>query len=103
MLHHYCIMRRDLPMGVFAAQLIHAAGESNPEGIHSYAVALWVDDEEELAAKEARLLEHDIPHVAVREPDAPWDNQLMAIGVCPIDRSTNKQLRKIVAGLPLIK
>jgi hypothetical protein len=31
-----------------------------------------------------RVLQYaDIPHVAIREPDAPWNNQLMAIGLVP--------------------
>lgn len=103
MLHHYCLIRKDLPIGPQFAQLIHAAGESNPDGLRSYAVALYVDNEEQLKEKEAQLLHHDIKHTAVREPDEPWNNQLMVVGINPIDRSTSKPLRKIVAGLGLVK
>lgn len=108
-LTHYCVVRDDLPRGVLAAQLIHAAGESGagqqglqagPTGL--YAVALAVRDEAALLLVEDRLRFYDIPHRAIREPDAPWCGQLMAIGVVPMARD-ERTLRRVLQRLPLLK
>lgn len=102
MLHHYVIVRDDLPRGVLAAQLIHAAGESSdrvPSGTH--AVCLAVKDELELLELERRLCERDVPHTAIREPDAPWHGALMAIGIEPMART--QPMRRIFARLSLLK
>lgn len=99
---HYCIIRQDLPAGTFAAQLIHAAGES-ATGVESgtFAVALAARDENHLGFIEAKLRRLSIPHHAIREPDAPWCGALMAIGIEPVvDRSLTK---KVTKGLKLIK
>lgn len=100
---HYCIVRADLPRGVLAAQLIHAAGESSPGGLPkgTRAVALCARDELDLARIERRLQELGIDHRAIREPDSPWDGALMAIGLTPVlDRTT---LRRALARLPLLE
>jgi len=100
---HYCILRRDLPLGVFAAQLIHAAGESAGGDLpnNTFAVALGARDEAHLEFIEAKLRRLSIPHHAIREPDDPWNGALMAIGLVPVaDRKTTK---KVTKGLPLIK
>lgn len=102
-LTHYCVVRGDLPRGVLAAQLIHAAGESGA-GVAPgcFAVALAVDDEAALLRVEDRLRFYDIPHRAIREPDAPWCGQLMAIGVVPRARD-DRELRRVLQRLPLLK
>jgi hypothetical protein len=66
-LTHYCIVRRDLPLGVLSAQLIHAAGES-AKGVRPgcYAVALAANDESHLKVIEAKLKRFGISHVAIR-------------------------------------
>jgi hypothetical protein len=100
---HYCIIRRDLPLGDFAAQLIHAAGESAGGDLpnNTFAVALAARDEAHLEFIEAKLRRLSIPHTAIREPDFPWCGALMAIGLAPTaDRSTTK---KVTKGLQLIK
>lgn len=98
-LHHYVIVRRDLPLGVIAAQVIHAAGESSdrvPSG--TYAVALAARDEPHLETLEKKLIRLDIPHKAIREPDR--QDELMAIGIEPVrDR---RALRRVVQKLPLL-
>jgi len=85
-----------------AAMIIHAAGESSdgnlPDG--TYAIALAAQSEIQLLAIEKKLISNNIPHVAIREPDAPWCGQLMAIGIAPCDRA---KVRKEVSQLPLIK
>lgn len=96
-LYHYCIVRRDLPLGVMAAQLVHAAGESVdgqvPSGTH--AVVLGVENESCLSQIEDKLRLLSIPHQAIREADAPWDGALMAIGIHP---TSNRRLLKKVTG-----
>jgi hypothetical protein len=47
------------------------------------AVVLGARNESKLQRLERQLLAANIPHVAIREPDAPWDSQLMAIGIVP--------------------
>ena len=100
---HYCIVRADLPRGVLAAQLIHAAGESSPGGLPkgTRAVALAARDEPDLARIERHLQQLCIDHRAIREPDPPWDGALMAIGLVPVcDRTT---LRRALRRLPLLE
>ena len=84
------------------AQTIHAASESRTADLPAgtYAIALAAESEIQLLSIEKRLTSRNIPHVAIREPDAPWSNQLMAIGIAPCDRSF---VRKEVSQLPLIK
>lgn len=83
---HYCIVRQDLPRGVLAAQLIHAAGESAGGCLppHTRAIALAVRDEAELVEVEQSLVRLGISHRAIREPDTPWCGALMAIGIAPV-------------------
>lgn len=89
-------------MGVMAAQIIHAAGESSPGNIPkgTFAVALAAESEIHLAAIERQLITKNIDHVAIREPDAPWDGALMAIGIAPGDR---RIIGKEVSRLPLVR
>lgn len=86
MLVHTCIVRRDLPYGVQAAMLVHAAGESGPAHPGTYAVVLAAADEIHLDRIRRRLVFEGIEHVAIREPDPPYDGALMAIGLPPVER-----------------
>jgi len=101
-LYHYVVVRDDLPLGTLAAMIVHAAGESSPGSLppDTHAVVLAVHDEEALLAVEARLQGASVPHVAVREPDAPWGGALMAIGLQPAPRAA---LRMYLSSLPLLK
>lgn len=97
------IIRKDLPFGVALAQTTHAAGESAqnckvPPNTH--AVVLAVECEEALRMVERKLLQANIEISAIREPDAPYLGQLMAIGVKP---QTREKLRKLLANLPLYR
>jgi len=100
-LTHYCIVRDDLPRGVMAAQLIHAAGESGAGQRGLYAVALVVRDEPALALVADKLRFFQVPHSEIREPDPPWCGALMAIGVVPTSRD-DRSLRRVLARLPLL-
>lgn len=102
-LFHYVVLRGDLPIGDLAAQTIHAAGESArqapdlPEGTH--AVALAARDEDQLLALERALVSAAIPHRAIREPDAPFNGALLAIGIAPSPRAL---VRPFVKKFPLV-
>lgn len=96
-------MRADLPRGVLAAQVVHAAGESSPGALppNTTAVVLSVRSEAHLERIEARLVAGGVAHRAIREPDAPWQGALMAIGICPVaDRGP---LRAYTRGLQLLR
>lgn len=99
---HYCIVRGDLPRGVMAAQLIHAAGESSPGNLARgvSAVALAARDETQLLCIERRLVFDGISHRAIREPDPPWCGALMAIGLTPVNRNS---VASVLKRLPLVK
>jgi hypothetical protein len=50
---------------------------------------------------EEKLRRLCIPHAAIREPDAPWNGALMAIGIEPVvDRNT---VKKVTSSLKLLK
>lgn len=94
-------MRSDLPIGLQAANLVHAAGESAPGGLPSgtYAVALHATHAQ-LAQLLAQLRAAGVAHAAIFEPDPPWSGALMAIGLAPAPR---EEVRRVVSSLPLVK
>lgn len=69
--------------GLTGRSLVQVQPEAPPQAT---VVVLGARNEQRLLALEARLLAAGVPHVAIREPDAPWDNQLMAIGLVPAPR-----------------
>jgi hypothetical protein len=74
-------------------------GGSNPSPgsislSHTIAVVLGARNELRLLKLERTLLAAGIPHVAIREPDAPWHNQLMAIGLVPAPREAVSRYMK---------
>lgn len=95
-------MRRDIPRGVQAAQITHAAGESSPGDLASgtYAVVLTVPDEAELRALSARLHTKEIRHRTICENAPAYAGQAMAIGAEPAPRSV---LRRHFSSLPLLR
>ena len=101
---HICIVRRDLPRGVLAAQLIHAAGESSPDDLPrgTHAVALAARDEAHLEAIARRLDFDGIAHHLVHEPDPPWCGALMAVGLPPMPRDNDKPIEAL-RRLPLLR
>jgi 7-keto-8-aminopelargonate synthetase-like enzyme len=102
-LHHICIIRADLPLGVQLAQTIHAAGESSPGNLpeHTHAIALHAKDEQELLDLEKKLIEAKIDFKAIREPDMPWNGQLMTIGIKAQKRTS--KIRKLLWNLKLAR
>ena len=86
-----------------AAQLVHAAGESSPGNLPNgtHAIVLSARDEQELLMIEQQLLGAQIPHHSIREPDEPWKNSLMAIGIVPT--ADRKSIRSILSRNPLVR
>jgi len=99
---HYVIVRADLPRGIQAAQIVHAAGESVsgpvPEG--TYAVCLACPNERALVKFADELRQKGVHFTSIFEPDAPYDGALMALGLAP---RRKEELRRHVSALPLLK
>lgn len=81
---------------------VHAAGESSPGNLPQdmHAVVLAAEGEAALVAVKEKLVRAGIAHVAIREPDAPWNGALMAVGVAP---GKKEVLRRFLSSLPLLK
>lgn len=94
------MIRKDLAIGVLAAQVVHAAGESSPGNLPegTYAIVLAVPDEGALKAVAARLQLAGVKFVRIHEPDR--NNELMAIGLVPAKKEV---LRRYLSSLPLLK
>jgi len=97
---HYVIVREDLPKGVLAAHVAHAAGESGPAPPGSIAVVLGVPNESALIRVAGRLDARRIAYVLIRENAGPFDGQVTAIGIPPTN--DRKAIRKAVSDLPLV-
>ena len=94
-------MREDLPKGVLAAHVCHAAGESGPAPPGSIAVVLGVAGEPELLLVADKLDAQRVPHVLIREDSGPYEGQVTAIGIQPTnDRAS---VRKAVSSLRLVR
>lgn len=106
---HYVVLRDDLDdVGVLAAQLTHAAGESARLAVDlpkdTHAVVCSVKDEAALLALEAALTACGLPHAAIREPDEPWAFALMAIGIAPLaPHLLTGEAKRILRRLSLLK
>jgi peptidyl-tRNA hydrolase len=94
-------VRPDLPRGLLAAQVTHAAGESSTGKLNpgTYAVVLQADAQG-LLQLEQLLKDQSVPHRAIRESDEPYTGDLLAIGLCPAPRD---QVSKYVSSLPLLR
>ena len=95
------VVREDLPKGVLAAHVLHAAGESGPAPSGSIAVALGVPDEATLLIVAARLEAAGIQHVLIRENAGVFNDQATAIGVSPVTDRT--AIRRCTSALRLVK
>lgn len=90
------------------AQLGHAAGVSaaawalehhSPLPDNTHVVAVEARDEDHLEELEARARLKGLPVFAIREPDAPYNGALMALGIGPI---LKKRMEVVLRGLPLL-
>lgn len=96
---HYILVRKDLPFGVTLAQVGHAAGESmgkwaehlKDRSVHyppTSIVVLGVPNLRSLRYWEKKLWglvnsQANIYFTSIHEPDAPYNGELMAIGIWP--------------------
>lgn len=93
---HYIFVRKDIPLGVLAAMITHAAGESGALYEDNYdgrfrgatAVVLEARDQYHLDMIEKYLQSKNIQYVAVHESGGEFHGQFMAIGVVPGERET---------------
>ena len=94
------IVRSDLPKGVLAAHIAHAASEASGHP-PTIVVALAVDGETELRRVAAALVERSLTHRLVVEDAGPFSGQATALGIVPtVDREA---IRKVVSDLPLVR
>lgn len=102
-LYHYVVVRSDLPRGLQAANIVHAAGESAPGDLPegTRAVCLTAPDEATLAAVADKLRAAGVALKAIHEPDAPHHGALMAIGCAPV--RGREVLRRLLSSLPLLR
>lgn len=100
--YHYIIIRNDLSLGNFAAQLAHAAGESvsTPLPKNTHVVILAVRGEAALLAVAEKLSLSNILFTLIEEPDAPFNGAATALGIHPGPRT---HVRKVLAHLPLLR
>lgn len=103
MLTHYIIVRNDLPLGVLAAMVTHASGESAAlyENNHgdfngATAVVLEATSEDNLFDIRDELNVALIDYVEVFESGGPYHDQFMAIGVIPGERNPVMKPYKIL-------
>lgn len=92
-----------MPLGNLVAQLTHAAGESSPGNLppNTRAVVLAAENEAKLLRAHQRLEKRGIPHIVIREPDAPFCGAATAIGVYPVrDR---RPVRRALERFKLLK
>ncbi len=96
------VVRSDLPRGIQAANIIHAAGESSPGNLPSgtHAVCLVVPGEKELWELEKTLRRAGVKFSAIIENDSPYTAQLMAIGLAPAGKEV---LKRWLSALPLLR
>jgi len=89
-------------MGLLAAQVTHAAGESSPGNLPegTCAVVLGVTGPEALQLLKDSLERKGVPHKAVIENDQPYSGQLMALGLVPAPKS---KLKGLLRGYPLLR
>lgn len=109
-LHHYVIVRDDLPLGVLGSMIIHAAGESAAAWAHvnqrklpadTHAVLLEVSNEAELLEFHKNLVQagylRGVDQFLIDENSGPYAGQFMAIGILP--RIRNKRFRSLFKDL----
>ena len=90
-----------MPLGVLAAQIVHAAGESVVEDVpeNTHAVVLGVSYDRLLEYQE-RISGSGLGYVDIHESSPPYDGRLMAIGIVP---TTHDKVRRFVSDAPLLK
>lgn len=98
-LAHYIFVRRDLPIGVITSMVTHAAGDSAstrmwPLPPHTIAVVLEAKDEDHLKDISGYLRANKVEFIPVVESSEPYANQLMALGLIPVEREKVSEILK---------
>lgn len=104
LLYHYILVRKDIPIETQMVSIAHGAGESikvAPIPSTTICVLLYVDNEKQLLEYEKLIIAKGFDYVVIREPDEPWNNQAMSIGLTPSIK--RNQLRKLFYHLELVK
>lgn len=98
----YIVVRADLPLGMIAAQVAHAAGhgsERHPPETH--VVVLQVPNEKALLKISERLVRAEVAQTLIIETDLPYNGQAMAIG-CELVRDRSAA-QSCLSSLPLLR
>jgi hypothetical protein len=101
-LTQYIVVRNDLPFGMIAAQVAHAAGagsERHPPDVH--VVVLSVPSEAKLRQTYCRLVGAQLDPTLVVESDRPYTLQAMSIGL-ELTRD-RRSVRRVLSSLPLLQ
>lgn len=82
--------------------IVHASDESPPPGPspEMHAVTLTASDEVALVRVARLLRQANIEFAAIREPDAPYNGALMALGLFP---RRKEELRRHLSSLPTLR
>ena len=95
---HYIIVRKDMPMGVVAAQVAHVAAESAvlyTSFFHgSTVVVLEVDNQTQLLRANSKLIQAGLAPVCFYESSGPLGGQFTALGLVPCEREKVAELLK---------
>jgi hypothetical protein len=94
--YHYIVVRKDLPVEVQMINVGHAAGESiieAPIPATTRLVLLHAENENSLLELETTVKAKGYHCVLIREPDAPYNNAAMSLGLAPSIK--RNQLRKL--------
>lgn len=94
--YQYILVRKDLPIEIQMINVAHAAGESIVEApipSTTRLVLLHVENEKVLLEWEEAIKAKNHHYVLIREPDEPYNNAAMALGLAPSIR--RNQLRKL--------
>ena len=94
--YHYIVVRKDLPVEVQMINVGHAAGESIVEAPippTTRLVLLHVENEASLLEIERLVSAKGYHCVLIREPDEPYNNAAMSLGLAPSIK--RNQLRKL--------
>jgi hypothetical protein len=102
--YQYILIRKDLPIEVQMINIAHASGESVVEApipSTTVCVLLHIENENALLEWEKIIRGKEYSYVLIREPDEPYNNAAMSIGLAPSIK--RNQLRKLFYHLSAVK
>lgn len=92
--------------GVLAVQAAHASSESIkelPVPNDTRVVALQAERTIDLAKLSNQLTQHGFSHVAIEEPDEPYNGAIISIGCALVKGGERDRLRTLLEGFKLIR